>query len=67
MQQCNLGNICALCIMQALSWAASGDPRLLVNLEQLFADAAGLGLKVGGRGSHFVHAAAAETQGSSCQ
>ncbi len=46
MQQCNLGNICALCIMQALSWAASGDPRLLVNLEQLFADAAGLGLKV---------------------
>ncbi|KAI7838614.1 hypothetical protein COHA_007621 [Chlorella ohadii] len=32
---------------QALSWAASGDPRLLADLMQLFADAASLGLKVG--------------------
>ena len=31
---------------QALPWAASGDPRLLEDLERLFADAAGLGLKV---------------------
>ncbi|PRW39166.1 serine threonine- kinase receptor isoform A [Chlorella sorokiniana] len=31
---------------QALSWAASGDPRLLDNLEELFADAAALGLKM---------------------
>lgn len=32
---------------QALAWAASGDPLLLSDLEQLFADAATLGLRVG--------------------